>query len=432
MQEPFGVSTNSFGSSFYGFSQANAAPPASSGRAAPDHGPHFRLPTVLAAFPLPIVLWGSPIPSALTAVRSTHSQPNKTTLITPPLVTSNARRANRRRRSLAEIYKNQQVSDLPQVLGIARAEAFDLFRIVDDRELFQLYQITFVDDDNEDTLHVTLREEYRFKEAIKDAFVFSDGVIVSWNMERPEVDQLIEFLHKFEIEPYNPTLIQQETENMSFTYSSGSRVSIKNELITLTEESNDATGHNTDVFTRVSRSPKDSRLLVLKVAIWERQLNEYAEPLNATTKSLMRGVIPWKRRETLKRTGEFAALRQSINLDSGLLNADFYWEREDLEKHYKQSKRYFVIDKRLRDLNSRLDYCQNLVNIIDNMLTHRHASFLEWMIILLIVIEVIFDLLQYFDVDATPVYMVDDPQNSADSKNGNAANKQPKKPQAKE
>ncbi|KAI6192460.1 DUF155 domain-containing protein [Aphelenchoides fujianensis] len=380
--------------------------------------------------PAPDRFLGIPNPSALTTVRSAHSQPNKTTLITPPLVTSNARRANRRRRSLAEIYKNQQVSDLPQVLGIARAEAFDLFRIVDDRELFQLYQITFVDDDNEDTLHVTLREEYRFKEAIKDAFVFSDGVIVSWNMERPEVDQLIEFLHKFEIEPYNPTLIQQETENMSFTYSSGSRVSIKNELITLSEESNDAAGHNTDVFTRFALS--QGLAASVKVAIWERQLNEYAEPLNATTKSLMRGVIPWKRRETLKRTGEFAALRQSINLDSGLLNADFYWEREDLEKHYKQSKRYFVIDKRLRDLNSRLDYCQNLVNIIDNMLTHRHASFLEWMIILLIVIEVIFDLLQYFDVDATPVYMVDDPQNSADNKNGNAASKPSKKPQAKE
>lgn len=50
----------------------------------------------------------------------------------------------------------------------------------------------------------------------------------------------------------------------------------------------------------------------MKVAIWESQLSEQAEPLAATTKALSQGVIPWRRKEALKKTGQFSALRCMI------------------------------------------------------------------------------------------------------------------------
>jgi uncharacterized Rmd1/YagE family protein len=102
---------------------------------------------------------------------------------------------------------------------------------------------------------------------------------------------------------------------------------------------------NTDVLSRYAIS--HGIAASVKIAIWEQQLNDYAEPLQMTTKLLIKGLIPWKRKDSLRRTGEFAALRQSINLDSGLLNTDFYWERDDLEKLFYLAKRYFVVDKRL-------------------------------------------------------------------------------------
>lgn len=84
------------------------------------------------------------------------------------------------------------------------------------------------------------------------------------------------------------------------------------------------------------------------MAIWEHQLGEYVEPLDEVTRALKRGVISLKRKESLQRTGEFAGLRHSINLNSGLLNSDFYWERQTLEPHYERVLRYFSVNKRLR------------------------------------------------------------------------------------
>ncbi|KAK6053882.1 hypothetical protein COOONC_08612 [Cooperia oncophora] len=107
----------------------------------------------------------------------------------------------------------------------------------------------------------------------------------------------------------------------------------------------------------------------VKVGVWETLLNDLAEPLSNTTKALKSA--------------------HSINLDCTLLNRDFYWDRSQVEQYY------------LIGLNNRLDYCEELVKMVDNMLALRHASTLEWMIIVLIVIEVIFDLLHFADSSPT-------------------------------
>jgi len=101
-------------------------------------------------------------------------------------------------------------------------------------------------------------------------------------------------------------------------------------------------------------------------------------------------------------------LRHSINLDSELLNADFYWERPQLETYYEMALRYLNVERRLTKLNSQLDYCEELVKMVDNMLALRHASHLEIMIIVLIVIEVVFDFFEFLDLSPKKVVVVDE------------------------
>jgi uncharacterized Rmd1/YagE family protein len=75
--------------------------------------------------------------------------------------------------------------------------------------------------DAEDALHVTLRTQYQINDATKDAFIFDDGVVVAWNMDGEELNQLTEFLAPFEQDSYDTKLVQQETETISYQYGSG-------------------------------------------------------------------------------------------------------------------------------------------------------------------------------------------------------------------
>jgi uncharacterized Rmd1/YagE family protein len=66
-----------------------------------------------------------------------------------------------------------------------------------------------------------LRSEYRIDQSIKDAFVFADGVIVTWNFNDEELSQLTDFLNPHENDSHDPGLVNQETETISYTSGTG-------------------------------------------------------------------------------------------------------------------------------------------------------------------------------------------------------------------
>uniref|UniRef100_A0A1I7RV54 DUF155 domain-containing protein n=2 Tax=Bursaphelenchus xylophilus TaxID=6326 RepID=A0A1I7RV54_BURXY len=260
-------------------------------------------------------------------------------------VSSTARRTLKRRRSLTAMIKKEG-DGRPQVFGVALAESFDLIHLLADAKLAQTYQMTFVDDEFEDAIHFTPKAEYNISPGSnKEFFLFSDGVLISWHYDRTEFQRLIEHLKPLGDTPYDDVLVQQEIESMTLDISGSGKLNIKNDVIRIPKIENE-TQKAVEVLVRYAVS--HGMAASVKVAIWEHKLNEYSEPLNSTTQSLKNGVIPWRRRECLKRIGEFAALRYSINLNSGLLNTDFYWEREQLDKVFEDVLRYFVVKKRLR------------------------------------------------------------------------------------
>jgi required for meiotic nuclear division protein 1 len=100
--------------------------------------------------------------------------------------------------------------------------------------------------------------------------------------------------------------------------------------------------------------------------------------------------------EVLRKTGELFALRHMINLRSDLLDTpDFYWDREHLEPLYMRVISNLSIQKRTRVMNERLSHCLELVELLSAKLSDRHHVRLEWMIIVLIMVEVAFEFLHY-------------------------------------
>lgn len=167
-----------------------------------------------------------PIRSFSTDKSAGRPQLSKIQLIAP-----NLRKTNRRRRPLATLYKDVDNS-LPKVVGLAKADSFDLTSIFEDEHFGSFYQVTYVDEgrlfmnldlkflnlDAEDALHIVQRSEYRITDSVKDAFVFNDGVVVAWNMNDEELSHLMDFLQPFEIDSYSFDLVQQERETIAFNY----------------------------------------------------------------------------------------------------------------------------------------------------------------------------------------------------------------------
>ena len=71
------------------------------------------------------------------------------------------------------------------------------------------------------------------------------------------------------------------------------------------------------------------------------------------------------------------------------------WRTQDdrFEGVYERAMKYFEITKRLSLVNNRLDMIQDLHEVLIEAAENHHAVYLEWIIIVLIVAEVVLDLL---------------------------------------
>jgi uncharacterized Rmd1/YagE family protein len=68
---------------------------------------------------------------------------------------------------------------------------------------------------------------------------------------------------------------------------------------------------------------------------------------------------------------------------------EFFWEHSHLEGLYEMATAYLDLDARVDVLNQRLCVIQDLLQMLGDELNHAHSSFLEWVIIILILIEVV-------------------------------------------
>ncbi|XP_073506067.1 required for meiotic nuclear division protein 1 homolog isoform X3 [Phyllobates terribilis] len=97
--------------------------------------------------------------------------------------------------------------------------------------------------------------------------------------------------------------------------------------------------------------------------------------------------------DVMQNIGELFALRHRINLSSDLLmTPDFYWDRENLEHLYDKTCQFLSINRRVKVINEKLQHCTELTDLMRNHLNEKHGLRLEWMIVILITIEVLFEL----------------------------------------
>lgn len=291
-------------------------------------------------------------------------------------------------RKKTQVGKIQQLEEEKWIaVAYSSAEEYNISALSRELEKKGLYENIPLPEDAGEVIHV--RAKYQLGNEPRHIYFFSEGSVVFWNVPNLEQQSVLHFLKPFETNAYDENLISEEKEDLIYIYSdSGTKFS--NGTITLNPH------EETDLHTYTF---SNSLALSVKLAMWEAALESYIDSMEWMTECMKKGEkIKMSRDQVFRKRGELFALRHVINLSSDLLDTpDFYWDRQSLEILYQQTCNHLNIAKRTKVMNERLGYCSELIDLLGNHMNDKHHVRLEWMIIVLIMVEVMFECIHFLE-----------------------------------
>ena len=253
----------------------------------------------------------------------------------------------------------------------------------------------------------------------KHIFVFSFGAIVVWGGTKGTRQTLEKMLRPFESDAIDLSSEEErnfknelnemtplkesigedpftQIDDMKFRYDAISR--LRNDVVSLRS---DNIGEKVAVSFAFAQS--------IKLTIFE----EYVDSTFDTSSKYSRCLASTGRildllsqKEVSKAVGELFTVRTEINMNAGILDTpDFFWDNDEFEPLYVTSRKYLDVPKRLDVLTKKLAVIGDLLEVLQTQLENEHGNRLEWIIIVLIAIEVfiqvvwniiIKDILKYF------------------------------------
>lgn len=231
-----------------------------------------------------------------------------------------------------------------------------------------------------DVLHVSSTKKRA------DIFFFSHGSFVCWGFNKHQEFKWVEYVKDF------ARNLLKNVESDHFCYGLGEETTInaherfKIDVITLDSD-------NAEVKLAISYGLAQA----IKLEAFEDAIQVAIKKNSNLPKEIAsRGVSSLSRNALFKRMGEIFLARSSINLNSEYLDTpEFFWRNPNLEPFYTMTKKFLDIPSRVMSLNQKLDVLQDLFDILNSQVEHRHSSMLETIIILLILIEIIISIAQF-------------------------------------
>eukprot|EP00742_Colponemidia_sp_Colp-10_P006620 GILJ01007094.1.p1 GENE.GILJ01007094.1~~GILJ01007094.1.p1 ORF type:complete len:388 (+),score=40.74 GILJ01007094.1:75-1238(+) len=224
---------------------------------------------------------------------------------------------------------------------------------------------------------------------LQHIFIFACGCVVFWGLQELQENIILGELKQFEdrslsdgqierddFQFVEPRMMEDEETDVGDTLPSHN---IKNDHIFLATYS---------VTERLAVSFGFAQSV--KLAVFEEDIQQTIETTRSLPAELAQvGKINLTREECSKKIGELFIKRNSINLDSDLIDTpDFFWDDDEFQHLYDKVCRYLEIGNRAEVLNKRLDIIKELLEMLNSELTSRDSTRVEWIIIWLIVVEV--------------------------------------------
>ncbi|KAK4179355.1 hypothetical protein QBC36DRAFT_322660 [Triangularia setosa] len=234
-----------------------------------------------------------------------------------------------------------------------------------------------------------------------DIFVFPSGTVVTWALP-PDVVNTLATKHLLPAAE-QPFVESKEVEDLEFVADPEAEESrVSGDVVVLGTRRELESGEGLD--TTLAKIAFSSGLArSTKLAVLESSLTRYLESTRHIPDRLSRGLrAPLSRDLILKKAGELLNLRSQLNHYNDLTDAlpDIFWDTEEkLETYYAKIGKALDVGVRIKTLNDKMTYAQEVINmtqgvldISEKMSSEAHSTRLEWIIIILIAIEVGFEL----------------------------------------
>lgn len=237
-----------------------------------------------------------------------------------------------------------------------------------------------------------------------DLMILSNGTLIGWNLtESTILNEILPIFKESIFNLYNP-----ESEEMDFI-----EIEIEN-LNTLKTNDNISDDNNTNdgsfMYDEIIIIQGDNKLLdkvafaiglsrSTRLSILEDSLEKHIQTTKINSEYLSIGKkITTTESDVLKLTGRLFLLRGKLNLYSELIETpDLYWNDSKLESIYNQISKILDIQIRISILNRKLDYATEEQRALLSVLNEKKSTRLEWIIIILIMVEVGFETFHFYE-----------------------------------
>ncbi|WPK25759.1 hypothetical protein PUMCH_003087 [Australozyma saopauloensis] len=223
--------------------------------------------------------------------------------------------------------------------------------------------------------------------------ILANGTVVGWGLtESKMLKKLVPPLIPATLEPCNC-----ESEEMDYV-EVGSDEAI---------DSSPQSFMQGDVLVIPEKNPRERQLDMAafaigfsrstRLSILEESLEKIIQHTRENSEILNEGFrITLNELDILRVTGRLFKLRAKLNLYSELIETpDLYWSEPTLEKIYEAISHRLDIPLRISIMNRKLDYVTEEQRALLSFLNEKKSTRLEWIIILLIMVEVLFEIVPF-------------------------------------
>ena len=237
-----------------------------------------------------------------------------------------------------------------------------------------------------------------------EIFIFRSGSFVTWGLTPMESEEFASEIIRKAVDSKSVEIAQYqtwETEDVEYVVDAGETTRMQGDKIYIRSGPGNLV-EAASSFTRAEHDEASPTLAKLafshglarsaKLDVLEEQLDAYLLSTADIPEVLAAGrPLGLNRREIMQKMGQLLKYRQHLNLNSEnfLDLPDYYWSKPILEVYYTSISRNLDIRQRLAILNEKIGYASEVVAVLKQHLAEATSHKLEWIIIILIAVEVV-------------------------------------------